>query len=395
MFEFDMIQCGLLVLFLMAAGEICSHYMKAAVPAILASALLYLAFLWTGLLPDTLIKDSGLTHLTTIAMMFMIINMGASTKPKELLENWRVVALAAISYVGQTVITVLVISVLFDRNLALGSLPGGAAVALIVQERARALGYDQIVLLSVLLLSVQGLVACPLVSCMLQKEVKRRKSTGLLKVSDSAKNLSDSESFAANTEKRTEKKPEKNTATQSFYWALFRFFIVAWVASRLEMLTGMSKSVYCLILGVLFAKLGFLHRNEMELAQSRGFITLMMMTMVLDGFSPATPALVLSLLKPLLCVLLVEVISIFVLSAAAGKLLGFNREMSFSICLNVMIGFPLNLMLAEEVIEFLAETDGEKEVLQKEIAAKMVIAGFTSVTFLSTVGAGILTGFMR
>ena len=42
MFEFDMIQCGLIVLCLMVAGEVISHRLQAIVPAILASALLYL-----------------------------------------------------------------------------------------------------------------------------------------------------------------------------------------------------------------------------------------------------------------------------------------------------------------------------------------------------------------
>ena len=64
MFEFDLIQCGMLVLGLMVVGEIVSRYMKAAIPAILISALLYLACVWGGILPNTLIVDSGLTMLT-------------------------------------------------------------------------------------------------------------------------------------------------------------------------------------------------------------------------------------------------------------------------------------------------------------------------------------------
>ena len=42
MFEFDVIQCGMLILFLMVLGEIVSHRMKAAIPAILVSA----CFIW-------------------------------------------------------------------------------------------------------------------------------------------------------------------------------------------------------------------------------------------------------------------------------------------------------------------------------------------------------------
>jgi len=173
MFEFDLIQCGLLVLFLMVLGEVISHKLKAVVPSILASAVLYLILVWSHILPASVIQDSGLIHLTSIAMMFVILGMGISTNLLELLTNWRVVALAALCYICQTGLVILIISYIFDLNTAIGGLPGGAAVALIVQERAKALGHEQIVVLSVLLLAVQGLVACPLVSWMLRKEVTR------------------------------------------------------------------------------------------------------------------------------------------------------------------------------------------------------------------------------
>ena len=379
MLEFDMIQCGLIVLCLMVAGEVISHRMQAIIPAILASALLYLALLWANILPPTLIQDSGLTHLTTISMMFTIVGMGASTNPKDLLENWRVVVLASISYIGQTLITLLVISTLFHRNMAIGSLPGGAAVALIVQERAKELGYEQIVLLSVLLVAVQSLISCPLVSIMLRKEVVRFQKSGI--------------HFPR--QKETKSSADVNTRRESPYWALLRFFITAWIASRLEFFTGISKYVFCLILGVFLTKLGFLHRDEMDRSKSRGLLSLMMMTMILDGFSAATPDMFAELLLPLVCVFSVEVISIFILSTLFGRFFGFSREMSFSICLNVMIGFPLNLMLAQDIIDFLVENPDEKKVMNQQISTKMVIGGFTSVTFLSTVVAGLLVGFMH
>lgn len=381
MFEFDLIQCGLIVLCMMVAGEVLSHRLKAIVPAILISALLYLALLWCKILPPTLIQDSGLTRLTTIAIMFTIIGMGTSTNPKDLLDNWRVVALAATSYIGQTIITLFVIGSLFNRNLAIGSLPGGAAVALIVQERAKTLGYEQIVLLSVLLLATQSLIACPLVSIMLRKEITRFQKSGNLITG--LKNVQETV-----LDKRTPKE-------ESPYRALLRLFITAWIASRLELFTGISKYVFCLILGVFLTKSNFLHKDEMDRSKSRGLISLMMMTMVLDGFSIATPQMFIELFTPLACIFIVEVISIFFLSVWFGKFFGFSKEMSFSICLNVMIGFPLNLMLAQDIIDFLVKNPAEKEALNQQIATKMVIGGFTSVTFLSTVTAGLLVSFMN
>ena len=90
-----------------------------------------------------------------------------------------------------------------------------------------------------------------------------------------------------------------------------------------------------------------------------------------------------------------DVAAIFLVSKVIGHFFGFSPAMRFAIGLNVMVGFPLNLMLAQDIIDFLANTDEEKAFLNGQIATKMVIAGFTSVTFLSTVGAGLLAGLMK
>ena len=420
MFTFDLIQCGLLVLCLMVAGEAVSHKLKAIIPSILASAVLFVVLLWSGILPKNLIEDSGLMHLTSIAMMFTIIGMGASLNLRELLDNWRVVALAAISYFGQVIILLLVTNTLFGRNTAIGALPGGAAVALIIQERASALGLDQIVVLSVLLVAVQGLVACPIVSWMLRREVMQMQERGIFtqKHSAAGNSVDRGQSQDVRSKKRVSKMFSQDAATksshpqcshgplhiphlptldsrthQSPYWSLLRFYVAAWASSRLELYTGISRYVYCLLLGVLFTQIGFLASDEMQKSKSQGLLSLMMMITVLNGFSGLTPQMFADLLGPLICILLTDIISIFVMSFFFGRLLKFSRQMSFALCLNVMIGFPLNLMLAQDIIEFLAKDEEEKKILNQQIASKMVIGGFTSMTFLSTVGAGLMVNY--
>ena len=384
MFEFDMIQCGLIVLFLMVLGEMVSHKMKAAIPAILVSALLYMGAVWTGIVPNTLVRTSGLTTLTGIAMMIVILNMGATINIKELMANWKVVALAALSYFAQIAMMILVISILFDRNMAIGCLPGGASVALMVQEKARSLGYDQVILLSAMLISIKGLVSCPLASFFVKKEVKRRIKEGIIVDKNGGDQWENSLQLEAS-----------GIRNETSFAALFRFFFAAWIASRLEMMTGVSRYVYCLVLGVLLTQAGFLYKNIMDQSRSNGMLMLMMMTMVLEGFSTSTPELFAQMLIPVLCVLAVEVTSIALNSFVIGRFFDFSKEMRFLICLNVMVGFPLNMMLAQDIIGFLVTDPDEIEVLNRDIATRMVIAGFTSVTFLSTVTMGVLVGFIR
>ena len=78
-----------------------------------------------------------------------------------------------------------------------------------------------------------------------------------------------------------------------------------------------------------------------------------------------------------------------------GRKFGFSKEMSYAICLNVMVGFPLNMMIAQDIIGLLVTDPKEAEVLNKEIATRMVIAGFTSVTLLSTITMGFLVNWIQ
>jgi|GEM_PF-1058906 len=388
MFEFDLIQCVTVILVLMVAGEVISRWMKAVVPGVLVTAMLYLALYWGGILDSSIVEKSGITYLTSIAMMCVIVNMGASTNPQELKENWRVVALAGISYFIQIVTMFLVISTLYGRNMAIASLPGGASVALMVQEKARNLGYDDVVLLSALILSFKGMFSCPIASYFVKREVKRIKALGI--PTDGI--VENEKPEDADSGQDGKKKVGKH---ESPYMSLMRFLIVAWIASRLEMICGVSRYVFCLLLGVLMTQLGFLHKDEMDRTKSHGMLMLMMMTSILNGFSNATPAMFVEMLIPLLCVMVTEVLCIFVNSRLLGRFFGFSKEMSFLVCQNIMVGFPLNLMLSGDIIKFLVEDPKEQKVLHRLIATRMVIAGFTSVTFLSTVTMGVLAGFIR
>lgn len=381
MLQFDLIQSGLMILLLIVIGEFISKKLKGMVPSVLVASLLYLFLKWFGILPDTLVQNSALSTLTTVAMMFIVIGMGISTNLHDLIKNWKVVLLSTITYIGQTALLLLVITILFDRNVAVGALPGGAAVAYMIQEKAKSLGLEHIIVQSVLIVAVQAMIACPFASWMVRKEALRMKKLPKQK--------------KGSTVADTQETNRKVHSDYSAYRALFHFYLVAWVASRLATLTGLSAYVYCLILGVVLGHLGILPRDEMKRSSSQGLLTLIMMTMLINGFSTATPQLLLELMFPLVCIFATDLIGIFLFSTFFGRFLDFSRPMSFALGLNGMIGFPLNLMLSQDIIEYAADSEEEKEELNQQITSKLIIAGFTSVTFLSTLGAAFLINFMH
>ena len=380
MLEFDILQSGLVFLLLLAAGEGLSRLTRGAAPAVLFAGIGFTLCFWAGLLPEDLGQRAGFSAVTSAVMMMVVVNMGASMDLRAFLSNWRVVVLSALTFAGQLAALFLVVGGVYGRNTAVGGLPGGMATALIVQERARALGYDQIIVLSVLLLSTQALVGCPLATLFLRQEARRLQT--LPQVSPAE------ESRPAEVQRRSP--PGAGLP----YGALLRLYAVAWAASRLEMVTGLSRYILCLLLGVGLSYLGLLDRNELAASKSDGFLFFLMMCAVISGFSSATPQMFTQMLPPLLLVLAVEVVSVLLVSMAVGRLLGLSGPMSRALAMNIMIGFPMNMLISQEIIQSLTEDPARREILTAEISSRMIIGGMVSTTVLATAAAGLLAGLM-
>ena len=394
MFQYDIIQSGLVLLALLAVGEFISRKLKSAMPAILISGIIFIVLLWTGVLPHDIIESSGYTSLTTVAISLVIVSMGSSTNFAELRANAKTVALAASVFFFQVASVLLVMSLVYDTNTAIGSLPGGSNVSIIIQSKARELGYENIVVLSVLLFSLKAFVSAPIVTLAVRKEVKRICAGGTVPPVEGA-DYTDappglSESFLS---KIFYKGPCRSD--EPFYLTLLRMYFVAWIAGLLEILTGLSRYVYCLLLGILFTELGFLHKNDLKKTGMSDFLILLLMVAVMKGFTSATPEMISNLIVPVAIVLFTEALSIFIFSRLLGKAFGFSPHLSAAIGYQGMMGFPLNLMIAQDVINAEVEDEQLRDNLNSEISTRVVLAGFTNTTILSVIVAGILIGFMR
>ena len=381
MFEFDIIQSGLIISALFVVGEIVSRKLKAVIPAVLVSGILFMALLWGGIIPADLVERSKLGVLMPVGMMFIILSMGCNTSLKEMIANWRVVLLAAVSYLFELCMILLVVNLLFDWNMAVAAFPGSSAATLIVQERARALGYNDCVILSVLLLFLNGMVACPIVGLLIKKEASR-----LINIGIPAERAASSDPLAPNGGKKD---------NGSAYLSFLKFYAGAWICQRLAALVGVSPYVLCLVLGVVFAETGFFRKDEFSRTGSGGFLFFIMMAMILNSFGAASPQMLLQVLLPIVTVLCTAVLSLSLASLIMGRLLGFSPWMSVALGFNIMVGFPVNLMLSQDMINFLTDDEDERRYLMEKIGNRMVLAGFTSTTFLSNTMGPIIATLMR
>ncbi len=381
MFEFDIIQSGLIIAALFVLGEVISRKLKAIIPAVLVSGILFMSLLWGGIIPQDLVERSQLGVLMPVGMMFIILSMGCNTSLREMAANWRVVLLAAVSYLFELGMILLVMSLIYDINMAAAAFPGSSAAALIVQEQARALGYNDCIILSVLLLFMNGMVACPIVGVLMKKEAQRLMGIGI-----PARKPASTGPLPVHSEKKD---------SGSTYVSFLKFYAGAWVCQRLAGLLGISPYVLCLVLGVVFAELGFFRRDEFDRTKSSGFLFFIMMAMILNGFAASTPKMLLHVLLPIVIVLSTAVISLSLSSLVLGRILGFSPYMSVSLGFNIMVGFPVNLMIAQDMIGYLTQDEAERSYLMEQIGNRMVLAGFTSTTFLSNTLGPIVATLMR
>ena len=378
LFNFDSVQSILLLALLLYAGELCSRRMKGMLPAVLVSGIIMVALVWTGIVPKNIVELSGFSPIMSFCIMMIILDMGASTNFKELWANRNVVALAALSLVFQIIVLLAVVGAVFGRNTAIAGLPGGTSVAFIVQERARALGYDELVTLSVMLIAIQNMIGAPIVSVIVRREIRRLHE-----------NAPEAAVIALRDEER---KDEKKTSS---YLAFFRLAAGAWLASRLEMLTGFSRFAFSLLIGILLSELGFLKKTDLTNTQSRGLLFFVLMSMVLAGFCASEPEMFRRMALPLILILGCDVAAICLFCTVFARRFGFTRGMAIAVGMEVMVGFPLNMMLTQDIIDLATDDENEKARLMAGVGTKLVIAGFTSLTTLSVIFASILVMFMK
>lgn len=177
---------------------------------------------------------------------------------------------------------------------------------------------------------------------------------------------------------------------------LLKLGIVAWLSVGFAALIQdtISKYVDCLIFGVIAAEVGFVERKPLNLSGSFGFLITGLMAFVFAGLAKATPQMLIELVGPLAGIIVLGVTGMAILSVLAGKALGYSKAMSFAVALTALYGFPPNYILTEEACKALAEDDLEYKYLMNDMLPKMLVGGFTTVTIVSVLIAGIFVKFL-
>lgn len=389
-----------IVLVVLAVGDIISAKTKAFIPSVFVSAIIFLVGFWT-FLPNDLIDISTLgMPVALLAMYLLITHMGTMMSVRELFSQWKTIIVALSGVIGVCIGTLTIGRLLFGFETVITATPpltGGIVSAIIMSDAATAKGLHDLAVLAIVMYVMQGFAGYPITAICLKKEGKRLLSlykSGSIELDKNA-----NQEISATTETQKSKfmifppLPEKYQTT---YVYLAKLALVAWAAVAFADITNevISKYVICLIFGVIASEIGFLERKPLNLSGSFGWLMTSLMAYIFAQLAQATPEMLLQIALPLAGIIVIGVTGMGIFSILVGKKLGFSKEMSFSIALTALYGFPPNYILTEEAAKAIAETPEEKEFLMDQMLPQMLVGGFATVTIVSVIIAGVFVKLM-
>ncbi|WP_047982630.1 hypothetical protein [Ornithinibacillus contaminans] len=384
----DPVVATMLILLLLGVGEFISIKSKARIPMLLVVMLGYLVLLWTGVFPKDLVGSSALTAFGALMVAPLIVHMGTLVPFKLLKAQIRAVFIALCGIIVAAVLVLLVVPLIFDYPSAVagvGPLTGGTIAFILTIGRLQELGLVSLVTIPALVIAVQGLIGMPLATLYLRRHayhIKRKLS--------STENLEAAAASDVALIKDTNRKtwiPEKY---QTNVMLLLQLFIGGSLAILLGNLTGISFSLWALVVGLVGALLGFYNDKMMDRSNSFGIAMVGLIIYSLGAMSDITPGMFVGYIPVVLTIMVVGVAGIIIGGILASKLMKWDLNKGVPVALTALFGFPGDYILCEEVSRSVGENEEERKAIFNEILTPMLVGGFTTVTTASIVIASIL-----
>lgn len=388
----DAIFYFMIILAIMAVADMIATATKAMIPSMFTISVICIVLFWTGLLPPDVLELAGISSTLVYVIYYLQLpHMGALMSMKEMAIQWKTIVICLSGLIGMCILNVTVGALLFGKLVVLAGTPplsGGIVAYMIVSEQANAMGRPDLSTLALAVFVLQSFVGYPLTSFFLKREANH-----LLK--DYRNGVVEGGAEAVNTTKKTliPQLPEKYNTTNT---VLFKVAVAGVIGILITILTRefLSRYVILLITGVILSEIGFLDRSPLIKSQVFGFSMVVIIGyVVVAGIGGTTPETVLSSLVPTIGVIAVGTIGLSGGAMIAGKLLGFRKEMAISVALTALYGYPGTYILSQESVKAVSDDEAEKAYLTSRIEPKMIVGGFTTVTFASVFVASILVKF--
>lgn len=384
-------------------GEVVSQLTKAWVPSVFVTACVLLVGYWT-VIPAEVVTDAKLIPFgSTIGIYLLITHMGTIISIKQLAEQWKTIVVCLAGLAGMCAACWLVCIPMIGREFVVAGLPpltGGIVAAVTMQEAAAAKGLEAAALFAIAMYCVQGFAGYPLTALCLQLEgrklLKGYRAGEVKKAGKDA--VAAADKMEAGTSNAAEKTliPPLPAKWNGPVMIFLKLGVVAWFATMLGTIAfpGIGKisgAVWALVLGVIFTRIGLLDTNALNKANSYGIIMFALMMYVFDGLKTATPAMLGSVIGPMLILIVVGVAGMAIAEFIVAKILKMSFTLALANGLTALYGFPPNAIITENTCKALGQDEAEVDYLMSEMYPSMIVGGFTTVTITSVIIAGLFT----
>lgn len=328
-------------LLIFGIGDVLGVATKAKVSALFVSLMLFLVGFMTGVLPPDIIKLAGLTDIGKWSLIFVVFSIGISLNIKQLIAEWRTVAVAVLSMIVLIAGSVVLIPVIgYQETIVSIPIINGSIIATqIMTSAAMDKGFAMAAALGTVLYAVQKFYG----------------------------------PFASLT--------------------IAAFF--SWLAFVIGKYTGLSATIWSLILGAVIGSTGLVPLKILDHAKSSGIFNVGVFAVIIPSLAKikVSDLLVLSFNTIMVFIVVFAVLFLFFYILPLWKILG-NRNLAMGVAVMQLLGFPATYLVANEIAIATGETEEERQVVNDAIMPKYLVGGFATVTNFSVITAGILEKFL-
>ena len=386
-----------IVVLVFAIGDLVGVATKGMLSGMMVTMFIFLIGFLTGVFPKDLIAQSGLTQLGNIAIGMVLFNMGTTINFRQLVQEWKTVALAAIAMLASCLAMLCVSPIVGFKTVLVGMpvINGAAMATKLMTDAATERGLVTAAALCAVIYSVQKFVGAPIASAMGMKYAKKlvaeyRKDPEAAKAAMKAKQT---RAQAASTGAKPfyETHPALYSANVQIAIAAFG----GWLGRVLGSVTPINYAIWALLLGCVSGIGGFIPPKPLQRSSSYGFLMISVFGSIIPSLASVSPADLLTMAFQTVVLFAAAVVGIFVISyiLPCWKLVG-DMDLAMGVGVEQFLGFPSNVVIAREVAQAVGETPEESAYIEDTITIPYFIGGITVVTILSVTMAGIVINML-
>lgn len=374
-------------------GDILGVLTKAKVSAVFVSLALFLVCFMTGVIPPDIVKQAGLSELGKWAVLFIVFSMGTTINLKQLIAEWRTLATAILSMIVVMIAGLAMIPIIgYEETIvSVPILNGGIVATQIMTSAAMEQGFQIAAALGTIVYAVQKFFGTPVASYFGMREAKLiveefRRTGG---VSSSEKPASSTDGAAAPAAA-----PQPFWERHKRYYGAFCSLAItaffAWISFMLGKMTGLSATIWALLLGAAVSCTGMVPTNILKHANSAGIFNVAVFASIIPSLAniKAGDLMTLSFAIIVMFIVTFAVLFLFFYVLPGWKILG-SRNVAMGVACCQLLGFPATYLVVNEVAGAAGETDEERRAVSDRLMSKYLVAGFATVTSLSVISAGI------